>query len=57
MLLNYTYYKMYSKDSYHFNTGYKTAKKDIEKSKFLYFYKTTAKDKPIKEIFDVLKIA
>ena len=29
---------MYSKDSYHFNTVYKTAKKDLEKSKDIYVY-------------------
>lgn len=38
MLVNYTYYKTYSNDSYHFNTGYKSAKEDLKKSKVIYIY-------------------
>lgn len=37
MLVNYTYCKIYSNNSYHFNIGYKAAKKDLEKSKVLIF--------------------
>lgn len=57
MLINYTYCKMYSKDSYHFNTGYKSAKKDLEKSKVIYIYEAAASGTPIEEIFESLKIA
>lgn len=57
MLINYTYCKMYSKDSYDFNTGYKSAKKDLEKSKVIYIYEAAANGTPIEEIFKSLKIA
>lgn len=57
MLVNYTYCKMYSKDSYHFNTGYKSAKKDLEKSKVIYIYESAASGTPIEEIFASLKIS
>jgi hypothetical protein len=57
MLVNYTYCKIYSNDSYHFNTGYRAAKKDLEKSKVIYIYEATASGMPIKEIFELLKIA
>lgn len=57
ILVNYTYCKMYSKDSYHFNTGYKAAKKDLEKSKVIYIYGAVASGTPIEEIFESLKTA
>ena len=57
MLVNYTYCKIYSKGSYHFNTGYKAAKKDLEKSKVIYIYEAAASGTPIEEIFESLKIA
>ena len=57
MLVNYTYCKMYSKDSYNFNIGYKAAKKDLEKSKVIYIYEAAASGTPIEEIFESLKIA
>ncbi|MGL4949526.1 MAG: IS701 family transposase [Anaeroplasmataceae bacterium] len=57
MLVNYTYCKIYYNDSYHFNTGYKAAKKDLEKSKVLYIYEAATSGKPIEEIFESLKIA
>ena len=53
MLINYTY----CKDSYHFNTGYKAAKKDLEKTKIIYIYEATASGTPIEAIFKSLKIA
>ncbi|AGX42749.1 hypothetical protein CLOBY_18650 [Clostridium saccharobutylicum] len=34
--LNYTYCKIYFNDSNHFNTEYKAAKRDLEKSKVIY---------------------
>ena len=57
MLVNYTYCKIYANDSYHFNTGYKIAKKDLEKSKVIYIYEAAASGTPIEEIFESLKIA
>ena len=57
MLVNYTYCKMYSKDSYNFNIGYKATKKDLEKSKVIYIYEAAASGTPIEEIFESLKIA
>lgn len=57
MLVNYTYCKVYFNDAYHFNTGYKAAKKDLEKSKVIYIYKAAASGTPIEEIFELLKIA
>ena len=57
MLVNYTYCKIYSNNSYHFNIGYKAAKKDLEKSKVLYIYESAASGIPIEVIFESLKIA
>lgn len=57
MLINYTYCKIYCTDSHHFNTGYKTAKKDLEKSKIIYIYEAAASGTPIEKIFESLKIA
>lgn len=57
MLVNYTYCKIYSNDSYHFNTGYKATKKDLEKSKVIYIYEAAASGMPIEKIFELLKIA
>lgn len=57
MLVNYTYCKIYSNDYHHFNTGYKAAKKDLEKSKVIYIYEAAANGMPIEKIFKSLKIA
>ncbi|WP_139357800.1 transposase, partial [Clostridium beijerinckii] len=57
MLVNYTYCKIYCTDSLHFNTGYKAAKKILEKSKVIYIYKAAASGTPIEKIFESLKIA
>ena len=57
MLINYTYCKIYSNDSYHFNTGYKVAKKDLEKSKVIYIYEVATNGTSINEIFKTLKLA
>ena len=57
MLVNYIYCKIYCNDSHHFNTGYKAAKKDLEKSKVIYIYEAAASGTPIEEIFESLKIA
>ena len=55
MLINYTYCKMYSNDSYHFNIGYKAAKKNLEE--LIYIYEAATSGTPIEEIFKSLKIA
>ena len=57
MLINYTYCKMYCNNSYHFNTVYKSANKDLQKSKVIYIYEAAAIGTPIEEIFELLKIA
>lgn len=57
MLVNYTYCKIYANDSYHFNTGYKIAKKDLEKSKVIYIYEAAVSGTPIESIFESLRIA
>ena len=57
MLVNYTYWKIYSNNSYNCNTGYRAAKKDLEKSKVVYIYEVDASGMPIEEIFESLKIA
>lgn len=57
MILNYTYYKLYSKDSYHFNTGYKLAKKDLQKSKVIYIYEAAANGETLEKSLKTLKIA
>ncbi|MDK0907108.1 hypothetical protein P5F56_06335 [Clostridium perfringens] len=57
MLVNYTYCKIYSNDNHHFNTGYKSIKKALEKSKVRYIYEAALSVTPIKEVFESLKIA
>jgi hypothetical protein len=57
MLVNYTYCKIYCNNSHHFNTGYKAAKKDLEKSKIIYIYQAAASGTPIEKVFESLKIA
>lgn len=57
MTINYTYCKLYSDESYHFNTGYKSAKKAFLKSKIIYIYESAANGKSLEEIFKTLKIA
>ena len=56
MLVNYTYCKIYSNNAYHFNTGYKASKKDLEKSKIIYIYEAASSGIAIEEIFKNLKI-
>ena len=57
MTINYTYCKLYSNKTYHFNTGYKSAKKSLIKSKITYIYEAAANGKSLEEIFKTLKIA
>jgi hypothetical protein len=57
MAINYTYCKLYSNETYHFNTGYKSAKKALIKSKITYIYEAAANGKSLEEIFKALKIS
>lgn len=57
MIINYTYCKLYSNEYYHFNTGYKLAKRDLQKSKVIYIYEAAAKGEPLEKILEHLKIA
>lgn len=57
MTISYTYCKLYSNESYHFNTGYKSAKKALMKSKITYIYEAAANGRSLEEIFKTLKIA
>jgi len=57
MTIIYTYCKLYSNELYHFNTGYKSAKKALIKSKITYIYEAAATGKSLEEVFKTLKIA
>jgi len=57
MIINYTYCKLYSNGSYHFNTGLKLAQNDLKKSKILWIYEAFSNGQPIEKIFEYLKIA
>lgn len=57
MIVNYTYCKLNSNSSEHFNTGYKLAKNDLQKSKIRYIYEAAANGMSLDEIFLELKIA
>jgi len=57
MIANYTYCKLYSNKSYHFNTGYKLAKLNLQKSKVIYIYEAAASGEPLEKILETLKIA
>lgn len=56
MTINYTCCKLYSNKTYHFNTGYKSTKKALIKSKIAYIYEAAANGKSLEEIFKALKI-
>lgn len=57
MITNYTYCKLYSNKSYHFNTGYKLVKKELKKAKVIYIYEAVIKGIPLEKILETLKIA
>jgi Transposase DDE domain. len=57
MIISYTYCKLYSKEFYHFSTGYKLAKKELQKAKIKYIYEAAAKGESLEKIFETLKIA
>ena len=57
MIITYTYCKLYSNESYHFNTGFKLAQKDLKRAKVAQIYHATVNGEPINKIFELLKIA
>lgn len=57
ILINYTYCKLYCNDSYHFNTGFRLAQNNLEKSKVIWIYYATTSGKPVEKILEYLKIA
>lgn len=56
VIINYTYCKLYSNSLDHFNTGYKLAKNDLQKSKIIYIYEAAANGTSLDEIFSEFKI-
>lgn len=57
MTINYTYCKLYSNESYHFNTGFKLAQNDFHKAKVIWIYNAAETGEPIEKILELLKIA
>ena len=57
MIISNTYCKLHFNITYHFHTGYKEAKKDLQKAKVTYIYEAAASGMPLSEIFQILKIA
>lgn len=57
MIISNIYCKSYRNTTYHFHTGYKEAKKDLQKNKVIYIYEAAASGTPLSEIFQILKIA
>lgn len=48
---------MYCNDSCHFNTGFRLAQNNLEKSKVIWIYDAATNCKPVEEILEHLKIA
>ena len=57
MIISNIYCKLYCNKACHFHTGYKEAKKDLQKNKVIYIYEAAASGMPLSEIFQILKIA
>ena len=57
ILVNYTYCKLYSKETQHFNTGYKAAQKDLEKEKIIYIFNAATNGESIEKILEYLNVA
>jgi len=49
--INYTYCKLYSNESYHFNTRFKLAQNDLEKAKVIWIYTAAETGEPIEEMY------
>lgn len=56
LLLNYTYCKLYSKESQHFNTGYKEAKKNLEKEKVTFIFNAATSGETLEKILEYLNV-
>ncbi|WP_346916580.1 hypothetical protein [Clostridium sp.] len=48
---------MYCNNSCHFNTGFRLAQNNLEKSKVIWIYDAATSGKPVEEILEYLKIA
>lgn len=57
MLINYTYCKLCCRDLFHFNTGFKLAQNNLEKSKVIWIYTAAIKGESVEKILEYLKIA
>lgn len=57
ILLNYTYCKLYSRETQHFNTGYKEAQKALEKEKVIYIFNAATNGESIEKILEYLNVA
>ena len=57
MIVNYTYCKLYSNESHHFNTGFKLAQNNLQKARVIWIYNAAASGEPVEEILKYLKIA
>ena len=57
MIINYTYCKLYSNESYHFNTGFKLAQNDLQKARVIWIYNAATSGEPVEKNFKYLKIA
>lgn len=57
IIITYTYCKLYSNESYHFNTGFKLAQKKLKRSKVTQIYHAAVNGEPLDKIFELLKIA
>lgn len=57
MILNYTFCKLQSKKTQHFNTGFKIVQNQFRKENILWIYNAAIKGEPIETVFKYLKIA
>lgn len=57
ILLNYTYCKLYSRETQHFNTGFKEVQKALEKEKVIYIFNAATNGEPIEKILEHLNVA
>lgn len=57
MIITYTYCKLYSNESFHFNTGLKLAQNDLRKSQVIWIYTAAENGEPVQKILKLLKIA
>lgn len=51
MIIIYTYYKLYSNESYYSNTGLKLAQNNLKKARVIWIYNAAASGKPVDKTF------